>query len=256
MVIGADDKGSVMGQLQGRKIVVTGAASGVGAAVVAASSSQGAEVIGLDVDSEKGERIVPENGGTFYQCDVSDADSWQSVTRNFKGGIDHLHLNAGIQIAPPDASLDEYRFSAMTLPRYRKLMGVNIDGVVLGLHHLLPVMNEGGSIVVTGSLAGVVPFEVDPLYAMTKHAVTGLVRSLRGELLERGLRINALCPGGIDTGIIPEGLRTDDAVFMSSAHVAEEVIMLFLTEETGATWAKVSESKPAWVMLPPGRQRD
>jgi short-subunit dehydrogenase len=89
---------------------------------------------------------------------------------------------------------------------------------------------------------------------MTKHAVTGLVRSLRSELQKSGLRINALCPGGIDTGIIPQQQRTDDAIFMSPEHVAEEVINLFLTEESGATWAKVSESKPAWIMHPPGRK--
>jgi NAD(P)-dependent dehydrogenase (short-subunit alcohol dehydrogenase family) len=116
------------------------------------------------------------------------------------------------------------------------------------------MMKEGGSIVVTGSLAGIVPYEIDPLYSMTKHAVTGLVRSLRLELLDKGLRINALCPGGIDTGIIPQQQRTVDAIFMSAEHIAGEVINLFLTEESGATWAKVSESKPAWIMYPPGRK--
>ena len=115
-------------------------------------------------------------------------------------------------------------------------------------------MNPGGSIVVTGSLAGIVPYDVDPLYSMTKHAITGLVRSLRRELLARDLRINALCPAGIDTAIIPNEQRTQEAVFMTAKHVAEEVINLFLTEESGATWAKVSESKPAWVMFPPGRK--
>jgi len=169
-------------------------------------------------------------------------------------GIDHLHLNAGIQSAPPAAGLEEYKFGAMTLARYRRMMGVNIDGVVFGLHYLLPLMKEGGSIVVTGSLAGIVPYDIDPLYSMTKHAVTGLVRSLKKELGERGVRINALCPGGIDTGIIPSEQRTDKAIFMTPEHVAGEVINLFLTQESGATWAKVSESKAMWIMYPPGRR--
>ena len=60
--------------------------------------------------------------------------------------------------------------------------------------------------------------------------------------------------GHIDTGIIPQEQRIDDAVFMTPEHVAGEVVRLFLTEESGATWAKVSESKPAWVMYPPGRK--
>ena len=246
-----------MERLKDRTVVVTGASSGLGAAVVAATADCGARVAALDIDDKKGELIAGEHGGTFYQCDVSSAESWEIIAEKLTtafSGIDHLHLNAGIQSAPPEADLEQYRFSGMTLPRYRRLMGVNIDGVVLGLHYLLPMMKEGGSIVVTGSLAGIVPYDVDPLYSMTKHAVTGLVRSLKKELSERGLRINALCPAGIDTGIIPDAQRTDNAVFMSAQHVAEEVINLFLTDETGATWAKVAETKPAWVMYPPGRK--
>ena len=246
-----------MDRLGDKNVVITGAASGIGAAVIGEAGREGAKVIGLDIDDERGEAIAREQGAVFYQCDVSDTQSWESVAKKLSdsiGGIHHLHLNAGIQSAPPEADLQDYRFSAMTLARYRRLMGVNIDGVVLGLHYLLPMMEEGGSIVVTGSLAGVVPYDIDPLYSMTKHAVTGLVRSLRLELAECGLRINALCPGGIDTGIIPQQQRTDDAIFMSPEHVAEEVINLFLTEESGATWAKVSESKPAWIMHPPGRK--
>lgn len=246
-----------MKQLQDKNVVITGAASGIGAAVIEAAGTQGANVVGLDIDNERGEVVAREHGAIFYHCDVSETTSWESIAKTLHlefDGIDHLHLNAGIQSAPPEADLREYRFSAMTLARYRRLMGVNIDGVVLGLHYLLPMMKAGGSIVVTGSLAGIVPYDIDPLYSMTKHAVTGLVRSLKQELLERDLRINALCPGGIDTGIIPQAQRTDDAVFMRAEHVAEEVINLFLTEESGATWAKVSENKPAWIMYPPGRK--
>ncbi len=246
-----------MNQLEDKNVVVTGAASGIGAAVIGAATTRGATVVGLDIDSERGEAIARKHDAIFHHCDVSQTTSWESVVKTLHDtfdGIDHLHLNAGIQSAPPNADLEDYRFSAMTLPRYRRLMGVNIDGVVLGLHYLLPMINEGGSIVVTGSLAGIVPYDIDPLYSMTKHAVTGLVRSLKNELTARGIRINALCPGGIDTGIIPEQQRTDDAVFMHADHIAEEVINLFNTSESGATWAKVSESKPAWIMYPPGRK--
>ena len=143
-------------------------------------------------------RLSTRKGGQFYHCDVSDVASWEETTSMLSDrldAIDHLHLNAGIQIAPPEAPLGDYQFSAMNLARYKKMTGVNIDGVVYGLHHLLPLMRAGGSIVVTGSLAGITPYDVDPLYAMTKHAVTGLVRSLKRELGERQLRINALCPG-------------------------------------------------------------
>ncbi len=246
-----------MKKIPDKNVVITGAASGIGAAVTGVAVDHGANVVGLDIDQDRGQIVAQEYGADFCQCDVGNSTSWESVVEILSvkfAGIDHLHLNAGIQSAPPEADLQDYRFSAMTLPRYRRLMGVNIDGVVLGLHYMLPMMNEGGSIVVTGSLAGIVPYEVDPLYSMTKHAVTGLVRSLKRELQERGLRINALCPGGIDTGIIPLQQRTDDAVFMHAEQVAQEVINLFITEESGATWAKVSDNKPAWIMQPPGRK--
>ncbi len=248
-----------MKELNEKTVVVTGAASGIGAEVVALTAGAGARVTGLDIDGDRGRQVAQKHGAGFHECDVSDAASWEMLADHFSqdsAGIDYLHLNAGIQIAPPEADLDEYRFTAMTVPRYRRLMGVNVDGVVLGLHFLLPHMNQGGAVVVTGSLAGIVPYEVDPLYAMTKHAVTGLVRSLKNELRERDVRINALCPAGIQTAIIPHAQRTADAGFMSPEHVAGEVIKLFFTEESGATWSKVDEDHPARITWPPGRSRE
>ena len=148
--------------------------------------------------------------------------------------------------------MSEFSFDAMTLPRYQQLMGVNVDGVVFGLHTLLPLLQPGASIVVTASLAGVTPYAIDPLYAMSKHAVSGLVRSVAGPLAKLDLRINALCPGGIDTNIIPHEQKTAAAEFMEPAHVAEEVLNLFTTEENGKTWAKVATQKPAWIIRAPG----
>ncbi|MBT3460996.1 MAG: SDR family oxidoreductase [Gammaproteobacteria bacterium] len=247
-----------MSDFSEKNIVVTGAASGVGAAVVRRTSELGAQVAGLDINKATGESVVNAQGGQFIHCDVSDVASWHETATTLNdrfGSIDHLHLNAGIQIAPPEAPLGDYQFSAMNLARYKKMTGVNIDGVVYGLYYLLPLMRAGGSIVVTGSLAGITPYDIDPLYAMTKHAVTGLVRSLKVELGARQLRINALCPGGIDTGIIPQDQRTPDAVFMTPESVAHEVMMLFMTPESGATWAKVSEGKPAWIVPGPGQKK-
>lgn len=246
-----------MNRLVDKTVVVTGAGSGIGAAVVKVAADESAQVLGLDV-SDTAEAVVKRNGGTFIHCDVTSEDAWRSVVEQLRAeavNIDHLHLNAGIQAAPPEAPMADYKFSAFNSDNYRRLVGVNINGVVFGLHHLLPMMKRGGSIVVTGSLAGVVPYAVDPLYSMTKHAVTGLVRSLAPEMAEREFRINALCPGGIDTNIIPHAQKSDEAVFMSPEHVASEVLNLFETQENGETWAKVAESKPMWVMHPPGRKR-
>lgn len=234
--------------------LVTGAASGIGAAVTRIASAGGARVLALDVDDTRGAVIASATGVRYLHCDVGNPDDWQAVADvlNRMGPPTHVHLNAGIQIAPPSAPLAEYQLEAMTLERYRRMMSVNVDGVVFGLKTLLPVLRPGAAIVVTASLAGVTPYSVDPLYAMSKHAVVGLVRSLGPTLAARGIRINAICPGGIDTAIIPQAQRTADAVFMSAEHVAAEVIHLMTVEETGKAWAKVSERKPVFVIRAPG----
>lgn len=234
--------------------LVTGAASGIGAAVTRAVRKAGAGVLALDVDAERGERLAAETGASFQICDVGNPDDWRRVVETLSqlGAPTRVHLNAGIQIAPPSAPLSDYRLEAMTVERYRKMMAVNVDGVVFGLHALLPLLQPGAAVVVTASLAGITPYGVDPLYAMSKHAVVGLVRSLGPTLSERGVKINAICPGGIDTAIIPEQQRTADAVFMSADHVAAEVLGLMEVEETGKSWAKVSEAKPAFVVRAPG----
>ncbi len=237
-----------------KRMLVTGTASGIGKAVVTQGVAAGAQVLALGVQAEAGANVAAAAGAEFQRCDVADPQAWQAVADTLadQGGVDYLHLNAGIQIAPPNAPMEEYRFAAMQLDRYRLMMGVNVDGVVFGLQALLPLMNAGGAIVVTCSLAGVTPYAVDPLYAMSKHAVTGLVRSLAPTLVEQKVRINAICPGGIDTNIIPEAQRTQDAVFMTPAQLARDVMSLMLVDETGLTWAKVSETKPPFVIRAPG----
>ena len=234
--------------------VITGASSGIGAAVTRAVTGSGARALILDVDDAAGAGLASETGAIYQHCDVSDPADWQSVVEKLSelGKVTNIHLNAGIQIAPPDAPLDEYQFEAMTLQRYRRMMGVNVDGVVFGLQALLPALQEGAAIVVTASLAGITPYAIDSLYSMSKHAVVGLVRSLGPTLEQRGIKINAICPGGIDTAIIPEAQRGPDAVFMTAEHIAEEVIHLMSVAETGKAWAKVSENKPVFIIRAPG----
>ncbi|MEM7217108.1 MAG: SDR family oxidoreductase [Pseudomonadota bacterium] len=233
--------------------VVTGAASGIGLAMVRRLIRDSTHVLALDINPPPDDCMTSPYA-RYERCDVSLSEDWQRIANLLQGWMPptHVHLNAGIQIAPPNAPLAEYRFAALDVERYRRMMGVNVDGVVFGLSHLLPLMPDGGRIVVTSSLAGVTPYGVDPLYAMSKHAVSGLVRSLADELAERDIRINAICPGGIDTGIIPDAQRTDAAVFMSPEHVAEEVMYLMQVAESGKTWAKVAESKPVFIIRAPG----
>ena len=239
---------------ENKNCLVTGAASGLGEAVARKLATAGANLTLLDIQEQQGNALAQELGAHFMCTDVSDVNAWANVADQVgqHGPLHYLHLNAGIQIAPPSAPLEEYQFANMKLENYRRMMGVNVDGVVFGLHSLLPVMTDTGSIAVTSSLAGVTPYDVDPLYSMSKHAVSGLVRSLAGVCAQQNLTINAICPGGIDTAIIPHDQRSPQAQFMTPADVAEEVLNLFATQENGKTWAKVSTAKPAWIIRAPG----
>ena len=249
-------------------LVVTGAASGIGKAMVNAAVAKGAKVLALDIQDAgatlQADTNAPASQLHFMRCDVSQPEDWDAVAKKVAslGTPTHIHLNAGIQIAPPEAPMSEYQFEAMQLERYRRMMGVNVDGVVFGLQALLPLCESGSAIVATSSLAGITPYAVDPLYAMSKHAVSGLVRSLAPSLAKRGIKINAICPGGIDTALIPHqqrpgaadgpGAGLDPAAFMTPEHVAEEVLYLMNVEETGKTWAKVHANKPVFIIRAPG----
>lgn len=248
-------------------LVVTGAASGIGKAMVAAALTRGSKVLALDIQNAEA-ALRDENSAapgelSFMRCDVGSPEDWAAVAARATqlGGPTHIHLNAGIQIAPPDAPLSDYQFDAMQLDRYRNMMSVNVDGVVFGLQALLPLCAAGAAIVVTSSLAGITPYSVDPLYAMSKHAVAGLVRSLGPTLEKRGIKINAICPGGIDTAIIPHAQRSmvagdkgevDTTQLMTPEHVAEEVLHLMQVPETGKTWAKLHAGRPVYIIRAPG----
>lgn len=235
-------------------VVVTGAASGIGRAVAVGAAGEGARVAVLDMNEAAGSALASEIGGRFIQCDVGDHAQWQANAETILdelGAPDRVHLNAGIMTAPSGQPDEAYAFGATSLDAYRKIVSVNIDGVVYGLQALIPHMKEGSSIVVTASVAGLVPYDYDPIYAMTKHAMVGLVRSLAGELRAKGIRINAICPGPVDTAIIPASRAVAETLMPTQA-LADDVFNLFDGEGSGEAWARVRENKPAYVMYAPG----
>lgn len=255
---------------ENKVMLVTGAASGLGAATVVAARDKGAKVLALDIQDEAGAALAAQTGAQYVHCDVSKPTDWQAVVNQLAdiGAPDFLYLNAGIQIAPAESPMADYEFDALTEERYRRMMGVNVDGVVFGLHALLPLMQAHSAIVVTSSLAGVTPYSVDPLYSMSKHAVTGLVRSMGPVLAQRDIKINAICPGAVDTAIIPQAQRAEleqhqasqdrenqSAMLMTPERLAQDVLELFSVPETGKTWAKVTEAKPPFIVRAPGDKK-
>jgi NAD(P)-dependent dehydrogenase (short-subunit alcohol dehydrogenase family) len=182
----------------GKTAIVTGAASGIGRATARALADAGAAVTLLDVNDELGANAAEAAGGTYVHLDVSDPAAWAELLDGFDQ-LDLLHLNAGIY----DTDLAD--ITEISDERYRRYLGVNVDGVFLGLRAAIPLLERAhGAVVVTSSMAGVMPLPANPLYALTKFALVGLVRSIHGELGQRHIRINALCPGAVATPLMGE----------------------------------------------------
>ena len=196
-----------------RSALVTGGASGIGAAAVAALEAEGCDVLSLDL-------------ATGF--DAADAAAWEQV-----GAVDFAFLNAGVATGVGEiAELDD--------ERYRRAVGANVDGVVFGTRRMARVMEPGSAIVATASLAGLVPFPLDPIYTLTKHAVVGFVRSAAPQLAERGITINALCPGFANTPIVDHELRAWAAAhsipLLSAEEVARAALVAARSAETGRAW--------------------
>ncbi|MFC4122660.1 SDR family oxidoreductase [Nonomuraea zeae] len=181
--------------------LITGAASGIGAAVARRLSSRGVRCVLVDLDGEGVERLAKEVDGAWLAADVSSEEASQeavALAESRYGRLDLVHLNAGIT--------GRVDFAEFDLARYRKVVGVNVDGVVFGVQASVPLLarSGGGAIVATASLAGLVAFAGDPIYTMTKHAVVGLVRALAEPLAAQNIRISAVCPGFTDTPLVAE----------------------------------------------------
>lgn len=202
--------------------LVTGSAGGIGRALVAALEADGVVVRGLDL------------AGGF---DVSDWDAWRDVEP-----ADAVFLNAGV-LALGDGSLADYR----------RIMGVNVDGVVFGVQALAPRMQRGSAFVVTASLAGLIPMASDPLYALTKHAVVGYARSMADVLEPRGIRINLVNPGIVRTPMTEPAQEELDAAgfpLMEPEQIAEAALAAARSEETGQAWVCQPGREPLKFRFP------
>ena len=189
-----------MTTLAGKVAVVTGGASGIGEATVRRLREEGATVAIVDTNDVRGPALALELGGRFVHADVAEPADWRRVVDDVSsalGGVDLAHLNAGTSIGQPD-------IATLSDDDYRRIMRANVDGVVFGLRALVPAIaaRGGGAVVVTASLAGLIPIAFDPVYALTKHGVVGLVRSLAPTLAERRITVNCVCPGLTDTPLI------------------------------------------------------
>jgi len=220
-----------------RTTLITGGASGFGAEVARQLARRGDNVVLVDVDTERGQAVADEVGGTFLRCDVSDLDQVVETTNAAEqayGGLHRVFLNAGISSF---FGLGE----DFDLVKYRRAMGINLDGVVFGVHAALPALRRsgGGSIVATASMAGLTGIPTDPVYGANKHAVVGLVRSLGPVLAPQGVTINAFCPGFAETGIIApikELLQQSGVPIIPVETAGDAVLQAFDSPDSGQAW--------------------
>lgn len=206
--------------------LVTGGRSGIGAAIVEQLEREGTDVRVLDV---------------VDGFDVADPRAWDVVE-----AVDLACLNAGVVTG-------ERLIERVSDEQYRRVVGVNVDGVVFGVRRLARVMG-GGAIVVTASLAGLTGMENDPLYALTKHALVGFVRSVAPQLAERGIRINMVNPGIVDTPLLgEEGRRALEAAgfpLLRPDDVAEAVVRAARDGEVGQAWVVQPGREPLKFRYP------
>lgn len=179
--------------------LVTGGAGDIGREVVRRLSGHGLHVVVADIDRDGAIGVAEEVGGSAVPLDVGDPYAWRAVAdhvRNLDLPLAAVLLNAGIALGAADI-LD------VDLATYRRAWSVNVDGVVFGLRALVPLLQAArGHAVVTASLAGLTAVPFDPVYAMTKHAVVGLVRGYAPTLAAKGVGLHAVCPGLVDTAML------------------------------------------------------
>lgn len=219
-----------------RKVaLVTGGASGIGAATVRRFAAAGAQVAVVDRDEAGAQKIADEVGGLALAVDVTDLDAMTGAVAAAEerfGRLDVVFLNAGI-------TAGQSGIEDLDLDGYRRIMGVNVDHVVFGLTAAVPALRRagGGHIVATSSLAGLTGMPGDALYTLSKHAVVGYVRSAAPTLAAEGIRVNAVCPGFADTPLIAHAIdQFAGFPLLTAEDVAGAVEGILDRAEPGECW--------------------
>jgi NAD(P)-dependent dehydrogenase (short-subunit alcohol dehydrogenase family) len=212
--------------IQDKVALVTGAASGIGRATALRLACEGAAVVVVDIDEAGGRetvRRIETAGGraAFVRADVTndaDAQAMVAFAEEAFGRLDILHNNAGV-------FTDRPRFPDAEPERWARVLEVNLRGVILGTHYGIQSLRKrgGGVIVNTASLAGIIGFATDPVYAATKGGIVLFTASLTPLKDELNIRVNCVCPGIVDTPLLQ---RAEQGTPEEERRVAEQLRQL------------------------------
>ena len=197
------------GRLEGKTAVVTGGCSGIGLATVRRFAEEGAKVVIGDLDDSRGPGIAEEVGGTYLHTDVVDkeqVDALFALAKSTYGSVDIAFNNAGI--SPPD----DDSILTTELEAWRRVQEVNLTSVYLCCKAALPYMLEQkkGSIINTASFVAVMGAATSQIsYSASKGGVLSMSRELGVQFAREGVRVNALCPGPVNTPLLRKLFASD-----------------------------------------------
>jgi NAD(P)-dependent dehydrogenase (short-subunit alcohol dehydrogenase family) len=203
-----------VGRLDGKVVVITGAASGIGREAALLFSGEGASVCVADVSEEQGERTAAEARDAFFQqVDVTNSESVRAMydaTAERYGGIDVLYNNAGIS-PNDDAGILETEEAA-----WQRVQDVNLKGVYLCCKHGIPHLLErgGGSVINVASFVAILGAATSQIsYTASKGGVLSMSRELAVQYARQGVRVNALCPGPVETPLLMQIFGDDPGAY-------------------------------------------
>ena len=244
--------------LEGKSALVTGGASGIGRATALAFAREGARVAVADILEEAAQGTVTEikaMGGQAIAiaCDVTDDDAVKAMiaaTVDAFGGLDCAFNNAGI--APYQVNAGGQKIADVAPEAWRRLIDVNLTGVWLCLRHEVAQMRaqgSGGVIINTASILGLIGSASSSAYVAAKHGVVGLTKTAAADHAEDNIRVNAVCPGYIETPMTEETMRRRGERILARVpmarmgqanEIAEAVVWLCSPKAsfvTGVSWA-------------------
>jgi NAD(P)-dependent dehydrogenase (short-subunit alcohol dehydrogenase family) len=244
--------------LEGKSALVTGGASGIGRATALAFAREGARVAVADIMQDAAQRTGAEIAAMGGQalaiaCDVTDDDAVKAMiaaTVDAFGSLDCAFNNAGI--APYQVNAGGQKIADVAPEAWRRLIDVNLTGVWLCLRHEVAEMRaqgSGGVIINTASILGLVGTATSSAYVAAKHGVVGLTKVAAADHAEDNIRVNAVCPGYIETPMTEETMRRRGERIMArvpmarmgkAVEIAEAVVWLCSPKAsfvTGVSWA-------------------